>query len=104
MRAVRWPFRDPSLPRKDEGSRRRRGNDLDRREAGLAQPRTVVRLPVRKAVLRDHEHLRREQHRERMARTIIIEDEIIDDEGTARLERFAELAEDGDVICGRLLV
>ena len=88
----------------DDGGGRRRWNDLDLREASLGQPRAIIRLTVGCPFLGDHEHLRGEHHREGMSGPIVVEDEIVDNEGAAGLQSPAELSKDRDVVGRGFLV
>ena len=84
--------------RQDDGGGRRRGNDLHRRETGLAQPGPIIRLPVGEALFGRQKHLGRKQHRKGMPGAVIIKNKIVHDERTAGSECIAKFAEHRDVV------
>src|SRR5262245_26338832 len=94
-----WPLR-----REDQRRRRRRRQELDLLESRLAEPGAIVGLPPGGPFLREHRHVRVEEEGEGMAGAVVVQDEVVDEEGAAGLERRPDLPEGRDVRGGGFLV
>ena len=95
--AVLHPRAQPLL-REHDGRGSWRWKEFNRRETCVVQPGTIVRLAISEAALRSYQHLGREHHCERVPRAVVIDDEIVDDEGATRLDSLAALAKKSAVV------
>src|SRR5438093_6485891 len=88
----------------DHRCRSRCRHELDRLESRFCEPCSIVRLTPGVSAFRYKQHLCREHQGKGMTLAIVRQNEIVDDQCAARLQRLAEFAENFDIVFGCLLM
>src|SRR5262249_31786722 len=93
-----------SLPSENQCGGRRGGVERDGLETGLGGPGLIVGPPPGGSLFALEEHFRGEQEREGRAASVVVNDEVADDQRAAGLECTPELGEYRHVVLRPLLV